>query len=79
LVVVVDFLPVDFAGVLELDFVVLLTAVVRLLLVVLATVDLLVVFGADLAAAVGEPAFGSGSVANASIRGAGFLGIAART
>jgi len=78
-VVVVDFLLVDFAGVFELDFVVLLTAVIRLPPVVLAAADLLVVFGADLPAAVGETAFGSGSVAIASIRGAVFLGIAART
>jgi hypothetical protein len=78
-VAVVDFFAVDLAGVFALDFVVPLTAVVRLVAVLAVAVDLLVVRGADLLEPAAEAVFGSGSVAIASMRGAGFFGLAART
>ena len=85
----VDFLVVDFMGLFELDLVdALAVVVVRLVVGFAVAVDLLAILGADFAAAdfpasrVTLPAsrpFGAGSVAIASIRGAGFFGIAART
>ena len=78
MVEVVDFLVVVLAGVFERDLVVDLAVVVRLAAVLDAVVDLLDVFGVDFVVLRGV-ALGAGSVAIASIRGAGFFGIAART
>jgi hypothetical protein len=77
--VVVDLLLVDFAGLFALDLVVDF-AVVRLLAVFAVDADLVPVRGADFAAVVRDAVLGAGSVvAIASMRGAGFFGIAART